>query len=74
MLDDEAVVLQLLSEKELEEVLLCAEDKKSSPFLVLERWMEVIGTPSSPRWVRSKFSASLCMHGGKVFFVCSVIV
>lgn len=26
MLDDEAVLLQLLSEKEVEEVLLCAED------------------------------------------------
>lgn len=51
MLDEEAVVMQFPSEKEVEEVLIYA-DRSSSPFLALDRWMQVIGAPPSPRWVR----------------------
>lgn len=52
MLDDEAILLQLLTDKEMEEVLLCAKDKARSPFVVLDRWLEVIASPPSPRWVK----------------------
>lgn len=51
MFDEEAVVIKFLSEKEAEEVLIYA-DRSSSPFLALDRWMEVIGAPPSSRWVR----------------------
>lgn len=38
--------MQFLVGKEVDEVLSCGKDLKSSPFVVVEKWMEVIGCPS----------------------------
>lgn len=55
MLDDQVVWMQFSSQREAEEVLLAAADRKGpSPFSLLERWMELLGSPPSPLWVTVK--------------------
>lgn len=51
MLDERAALLQFESARETE-VLRCAEDGSSSPFVAIDRWMEEIRSPPFPRWVR----------------------
>lgn len=47
--------MQFQSEEEVEEVLMVAKDQDiNSPFTVLERWMEHLGPPPCPSWVRVK--------------------
>lgn len=46
-MDLNSMLIQLTSDAEVAEVLACATDSPSSPFTVLEKWMEVIGTPST---------------------------
>lgn len=45
-------LIELASDKEVAKVPACAKDFSSSPFLVLEIWMEVIGSPTHPQWVK----------------------
>lgn len=53
LLEDHVVWIQLRSEKEVHEVLKSAEGN-SSPLPVLERWMDWLGSPPNPSWVRIK--------------------
>lgn len=49
MLGQQAIWIKLLSEKDLEEFLdKAAIERDSSPFSVLERWMECMGSPPTP--------------------------
>lgn len=49
MLDDQVVWIQFLTEIEVEEVLQKTESKGlPSTFAVLERWMQILGSPPSP--------------------------
>lgn len=43
-MDADIVLIQLGSDKEVAEVIKCAKDSPSFPFIALERWMEVIGS------------------------------
>ena len=58
LLEDDVVHIQLLSDEEVHQVLSCAEGSsskpitKSSPFVALDRWMEVIGSHPIIRWIR----------------------
>lgn len=47
MMDLLTVLIQLSSSKEIDEILEVARDT-SSPFAMLERWMELIGFPPRP--------------------------
>lgn len=47
-----AVLLQLQSLKEVEEVLECADNISESPFMAIDGWMEVINSPPHPHWIR----------------------
>lgn len=51
-MEADIVLLQFQSTEEAEEVLLCAKDNPSSPFLAIDRCMEVLEAPSHPQWVR----------------------
>lgn len=51
MMDEETMLVQLNSFKEVEEIMANADDP-SSPFVGLERWLEVRGSPPRPRRVR----------------------
>ena len=53
LLEDHVVWIQHRSEKEVHEVLKSAEGN-SSPLPVLERWMDWLGSPPNPSWVRIK--------------------
>lgn len=47
--------MQFLTEKEVEEVLRNAtRTEDPSPFIVLERWMEYLGHPPRPCWIKVK--------------------
>lgn len=48
-LEGNAVHIQLLLEEEVRQVLQCTVDPSSSPFIALDRWMEVIGSPPTPQ-------------------------
>lgn len=50
LLENDIVLMQVSSEVEIEEILRCAES--SSPFITLQRWMEVIGAQPRPKWTR----------------------
>lgn len=52
MMDRDTIIIQLSSAREVEEVLDCANILVHSPFVAIDRWMEVIGSPPSFRWVR----------------------
>lgn len=52
MMDRDTIIIQLSSAREVEEVLDCANILVHSPFVPIDRWMEVIGSPPSFRWVR----------------------
>lgn len=52
LLETDTVLLQVSSNEEVEEVICCAKDSPSSPFIVIDRWMEVIGSPPPPRWIK----------------------
>lgn len=51
LIDTDTVIMRFLSEKEVNNVLRCAKTL-SSPFVVVDRWMEVTGSPQRPYWVR----------------------
>lgn len=68
LINADTILMQLLSDKEIHEVLNCAKHS-SSPFPAVERWMEVIGAPPRPCWVR--FYGSPCMLGERKFSGCS---
>lgn len=45
--------MQILTEKEVDEVLECASRQEGpSPFIALERWMECLGHPPRPCWIK----------------------
>lgn len=46
LMDKYSFWMQFLVGKEVDEVLSCGKDLTSSPFVVVEKWMEVIGCPS----------------------------
>ena len=48
------VWIKLCSEAEVKESLYYAQDQANSPFVQLERWMEILGSPSHDVWVRFK--------------------
>lgn len=55
LIDADTIIMEFLSDEEVEEVIRCVEapsSSLSSPFLVVDRWMEVIGSPPKPCWVR----------------------
>ncbi|XXG42365.1 hypothetical protein AAC387_Pa01g2666 [Persea americana] len=52
MMDWDTIIIQLSSAREVEEVLDCANILVHSPFVAIDRWMEVIGSPPSFWWVR----------------------
>ena len=52
MMDMDTIIIQLSSAREVEEVLDCANILVHSPFVAIDRWMEVIGSPPSFWWVR----------------------
>lgn len=52
MIDRDAVLIQLSSGKKVEEVLYCANTQDDSPFVAIDRWMEVIGSPPPLQWIR----------------------
>lgn len=52
MMVGDTALMQLQSIKEVGEVLACAYNISESPFKAINRWMEVIGSPSCPQWVR----------------------
>lgn len=47
LIDRDMVLIQLFFEKEVLEVLQCF-DGSASPFLAVDRWMEVIDSPPQP--------------------------
>ena len=53
-LEGNAVHIQLLLEEEVKHFLYSIEvsPSSSSPFLALDRWMEVIGSPPISKWIR----------------------
>lgn len=51
LIDRDVVLMQFLSEKEVLEVLQCINGPVT-PFLAVDRWMEVIGCPPHPSWVK----------------------
>lgn len=69
------VLIQLSLSKEIDEILNVAEDS-SSPFVMLDRWMEVISVPPHPQWVkifkvplqawRGSFSIVRRLFGGRL--------
>lgn len=50
-LEGNTVHIQLLLEEEVRQVLQCTVDPSSSPFIALDRWMEVIGSPPITKWI-----------------------
>lgn len=52
LIERDTVIVWLLLEEEVEEVLWCADDQRSYPFVSLDRRMEVIGSPPCPRWIK----------------------
>ena len=53
LLDPWVIRMQLLSEQEVEDVLCCASSSDApSPFYSIERWMELLGPPPTPSWIR----------------------
>lgn len=62
LIDIDTVFMEFLSEKEIYEVLRCAE-AFSSPFVAVDRWMEVIGSHHDPDGL--DFMGFLCMPGGR---------
>lgn len=55
MLDEQVVWTQFVTEKEAAEVLERAtKTGDSSPFIALERWMECLGYPPRPCWIKIK--------------------
>lgn len=47
-MEADTVLLQFHSTEDVEEVLLCSKNNPSSPFLAIDRWMEVIRAPPHP--------------------------
>lgn len=65
LLDNQVVWMQFPSLKEVEEVLFIAASRGfPSPFSVLERWMEVSGSPPNPSWVKVKGLPLQAWHEG----------
>ena len=52
LLDDQVVWMHFSTHQEANEVLAGADTDNSGPFLALERWMEVLGSPPCPVWVK----------------------
>lgn len=51
LIDRDVVFMQHVFEKEVLEVLQCINGL-ATPFLVVDRWMEVIGFPPCPSWIK----------------------
>lgn len=67
LMDPSTVLIQLSSSKEIDEILKVAQESLS-PFVMLERWMEVISVPLRPQWV--KILGFLCKLGERGCFGC----
>lgn len=67
LMDPSTVLIQLSSSKEIDEILKVAQES-SSPFAMLERWMEVISVPLRPQGV--KILGFLCKLGERGCFGC----
>lgn len=65
-LDERVVWLRLSSSYEVDEFLLkiAVTGGSSSPFSMIERWMEVLGTPPNPIWVKVKGVPLQAWHEG----------
>ena len=63
-LDEQVVWLQLSSSREVDEFLLKAIGGSSSPFSMIERWIEILGTPPNPIWVKVKGVPLQAWHEG----------
>lgn len=61
MLDEQVVWLQFSSPREVEEVL---SGGCLFPFSIMERWMEVLGSPPNPTWVMIKGLLLQVLHVG----------
>lgn len=51
-IENDAVLLQFRSKREMEEVLRCIADSTNSPFTVVDKWMDLIGSCPRPQWVK----------------------
>lgn len=63
LIDRDVVLMQFVFEKEVSEMLQCINGP-ATPFLVVDRWIEVIGSPPCPSWVRFFRGAVACLEGG----------
>ena len=64
-LDKQVIWLQFSSSGEVEEVLFeIASRGCSSPFSLIKRWMEVLGSPPIPTWVKVKGMPLQAWHEG----------
>ena len=63
-MDEQVVWLQLYSSREVDEFLLKALGDSLSPFSMIERWMEILGTALNPIWVKVKGVPLQAWHEG----------
>lgn len=69
MLDDQVVWMKFMAEEDVEEVLENAACKEGqSLFYYLERWMECMGSPPRPCWIKVK--GVPFMFGTRMFLSC----
>lgn len=48
----DVVLMQFVSNIEVNEAPECMRNQPSSPFLAIDKWMEVLGSPNKPRWLK----------------------